>query len=139
MKRPKRSKPSAEASATHLDHLEAHEDHDQWLKDLERWRRECAEAVHRFASRMLPDLELGNYRDGLDRHEAAILAHEEIVDRHEQRLRLERTGHQDHSEEAESLHEQLHARHELSRQQHEQLAQSHQAILQALAMFGTEE
>ena len=128
-------KKSGRQTATHLEHLEAHEDHARWLKDLERWRSEYALAIQGFARRLLPELELGNFEDGLDRHEAAILAHEELADRHEQRLRREKVGAAEPSDEAEALHQQMHDRHDISRRQHEQLAKAHQAIQRALEMF----
>ena len=126
---------STERSSAHLDHLGAQEDHSRWLKELERWREEYAAAVLKFVRLHLPLLELANFEEALDRLEAAILAHQELVDRHEQRLRRERSGLVETSEEAAILHEQMHERHELSRRQHDELARSHRAILTALAMF----
>jgi hypothetical protein len=121
-----------------MDHLEAHEDHAQWLKDLERWQREYTEAIQSFAGRVLPELELGNFVDALDRHEAAILVHEELVDRHEKRLRRANSGLEESAKEVAVLHQQIGDRHEFSRRQHERLAQTHKAILKALAMFESE-
>jgi small-conductance mechanosensitive channel len=121
-----------------MDHLEAREDHAQWLKDLERWQREYKEAIQRIVGRLLPELELGSFVEALDRHRAAILVHEELVDRHEERLGDAGSGLQDSAEEVADLHRQIHARHERSRRDHEQLARTHRAILKGLAMFESE-
>jgi hypothetical protein len=125
-------------SSAHLDHLGAQEDHSQWLTDLEHWRSGYQAAVLKFARQQLPELELANFEDALDRHEAAIMAHQELANRHEQRLRREESGQVESSEEAAALHEQMHERHELSRLQHDELARSHRAILKAMAMFETD-
>lgn len=135
MKKRQQDRSMTGRSSTHLDHLDAHEDHASWLKELERWRSQYEAALHQLAHRLAPELELQNFEDAMDRHEAAIVAHEELVDRHEKRLRREKTTHEEHSEEADALHQQMHDRHELSRRQHEQLARAHQAILKALAMI----
>jgi hypothetical protein len=130
--------PHESEGAAHRDHLEAQEEHGRWLKDLQLWRREYEAAVFRFVHRQLRDLELANFEEALDRHEAAILAHQELVERHERRLRLERRGLAEHPEEVDALHEQVHERHDLSRHQHEELARSLHAILKALEMLGSE-
>ena len=137
-KRQRQEAPPTDRSSAHRDHLGALEDHARWLKELEHWRGEYAAAVLKFVHSHLPQLELANFEEALDRHEAAILAHQELVDRHEQRLRRERAGLVDSSEEAVALHEQMHERHELSRRQHDELARSSRAILKAMAMFESE-
>jgi len=121
-----------------MDHLEAQEEHARWLKDLEHWREEHQEAIQKFVSRLLPELEIANFEEALDRHEAAILAHQELVDHHEQRLRRLKSGLEDSSDDVDALHQQVHDRHEVSRLQHEGLARSHSAILKALVMVEPE-
>ena len=136
MKKRQSGKASASGQkSAHLDHLEAQDDHVQWLKELEHWRSEYLEAVLHFVQRQLPELELANFEEAVDRHEAAILAHQELVQSHEKRLRRVRSGQEEPPEEADALHKQMHDRHELSRRQHEELARSHRAILKALAML----
>jgi len=122
-------------SAAHVDHVDAREDHARWVKELQHWRGEYEAAVLEFVRRQLPELELANFEDALDRHEAAILAHQELVANHEQRLRREKSGLVESAEEVDALHQQMHDRHELSRRQHDELARSYRAILKALAMF----
>ena len=139
MKEPERRKSSStQQTSIHLDHLRAREDHAQWLKDLERWQREYKEAIQSIVGRLLPELELGSFVDALDRHRAAILVHEELVDRHEERLGHAGSGLQESAEEVADLHQQIHDRHELSRREHDQLARNHRAILKGLAMFESE-
>lgn len=125
----------SQQTSTHLDHLRAREDHAQWLKDLERWQGEYKEAIQSIVGRLLPELELGSFAETLDRHRAAILVHEELVDRHEERLGRAGSGLEDSAEEVAALHQQIHDRHELSRRQHEELARTHRVILNGLAKF----
>lgn len=106
------------------------------MRQLQRWRNEYEEAIRAFAQRMLPGVALREFEDELDRHEAAIHAHEELVSRHEHMMQAEKSGAGELSEEFEDLHKQLHERHELSRQQHARLARVHQTLLEALATGG---
>ena len=63
---------SERADELHWDHLEAHKDHEQWARDLQRWRSEYEAATKRLLRRLLPDLNLADFEDALNRHEAAI-------------------------------------------------------------------
>lgn len=131
-----KNKPSsAPAREAHFDHLRAHEEHEQWARDLQRWRAEYEAAAKRLLRRLLPELDLIDFEDALDRHEAAILAHEELIDSHEQRMRRQRKKVEAASEEVEGLHELMHERHDRSSQDHEQLGQMVQAIVDALSQY----
>ena len=58
--------------AHHHDHREARQEHVDWKEAAGRWREEYWEAVIEYARRTLPELELADYEQTLDRHEAAM-------------------------------------------------------------------
>lgn len=123
------------SAQAHEDHLRAQQDHLAWLADLERWRSDYEWALRQFAHRALPQLELESFEEALARHEAAIVAHQELVERHERMIRLEQSGAAGAGDEFEGLHLQMDARHERSRREHEHPARTQRAVLEALRML----
>jgi len=122
----------------HSEHLAAHEDHAAWLEDLNRWRDEYQAALMDLARRVLPNLEPENYETALDRHEAAILAHEDLLHCHEEAVGFSKRLGEGASEEYEQVHAQLDTRHGRSLKAHQHLEKTHQAILRAMEMLARE-
>ena len=131
-------KDDSSAGDLHSDHLAAHEDHEAWLVDLNRWRSEYRDALMDLARLVVPDLELENYEAALDRHEAAILAHEDLLHGHEEAVGFSKKLGEEASEEYEMVHAQLDRRHLRSLKAHRHLERTHQAILRAMAMLAKE-
>lgn len=135
MPRRKTAHASPEHDVLSHNHVEASVEHAQWLEDLKRWQREYRDALHQFAVRMAPELELENHEEAMLRHEAAIAAHEEANVRHESAMKAADRGLDHASDEYDVIHTHFGARHERSREEHRRMARRHQAILDMLARF----
>lgn len=112
----------------HRDHVDTRREHLAWFDDIQRWKLEHLRLLGRL------EAALAAHEDLLDSHGRAINRHARLVAEHEHLLfRTAHDGDESLMRGAAFLHEDMKDRHGVVRGEHATLKQHHRELMAALS------